>query len=168
MKTPTLVSSFQRWFTLFVILSLIALACGGESGPDQNAVAESDPDQNTDGEIVPLTIECHTAYHSSVTVRIEFEQTVEISSAENVQTVDHGDLRFGANYFDGEFSGEGRFLKVSVTSIEDGREVTSQLYQLSKTEPPKNEFHGGHGFTGLSYAYHPASSSKLQYWCVAG
>ena len=70
--------------------------------------------------------------------------------------------------FDGEFSGEGRFLKVSVSSIEDDREVTSQLYQLSKTGPPQNEFHGGHGFTGLSYAYHPTSPSELQYWCVGG
>ena len=120
------------------------------------------------GEIVPLTIECHLAYRAAVTVPIELEQTLELSSAETARTADLGDLRFGATYFNGEFSGEGRFLKVSVLSIEDDREVTSQLYQLSKTEPPKNEFHGGHGFTGLSYAYHPSSSSELQYWCVGG
>lgn len=139
----------------FVAVLLIALACG-ETGPDENPT----------GEIVPLTIECHLAYRAAVTVPIELEQTLELSSAETARTADLGDLRFGATYFNGEFSGEGRFLKVSVLSIEDDREVTSQLYQLSKTEPPKNEFHGGHGFTGLSYAYHPSSSSELQYWCV--
>ncbi len=148
-------------------LLIVALACG-ESGSDESPVDAPGPDQSSVGEVVPLTIECHTAYRSSVAVGIEREQTLELSSAENAKTVDHGDLRFGATYFDGEFSGEGRFLKVSVLSIEDDREVTSQLYQLSKTEPPKNEFHGGHGFTGLSYAYHPTSTSELQYWCVGG
>ena len=103
-----------------------------------------------------------------MTVGIELEQTLELSSIEKTQSADLGDLRFSAIYFDGEFSGEGRFLKVSVFSIEDDREVISQLYQLSKTEPPQNEFHGGHGFTGLSYAYHPNSQSELQYWCVVG
>ncbi|MCX8214005.1 MAG: hypothetical protein OTJ97_05775 [SAR202 cluster bacterium] len=57
---------------------------------------------------------------------------------------------------------------MSVSSIEEDREVTSQLYQMSKTEPPENEFHGEHGFTGLSYAYHPNSLSELHYWCVVG
>jgi hypothetical protein len=138
---------------------VVALACG-ESDPDS--------DQISVGELVPLAVECHTAYRSSVTVGIELEQTLELSSIEKTQSADLGDLRFSAIYFDGEFSGEGRFLKVSVFSIEDDREVTSQLYQLSKTEPPQNEFHGGHGFTGLSYAYHPNSQSELQYWCVVG
>ena len=101
-------------------------------------------------------------------VGIELKQTLELSSEENMKSADLGDLRFAAIYFDGEFSGEGRFLKVSVFSKEDDREVTSHLYQLSKTEPPQNEFHGGLGFTGLSYAYHPTSQSELQYWCVGG
>ena len=142
------------------VLLVVVLACG-ESEPDDSPFADS-------GEAVPFSVECNTAYRSSVTVGIELEQTLELSSADNTKSVDLGDLRFGAIYFDGEFSGEGRFLKVTVSSIEDDREVTSQLYQLSKTKPPQNEFHGGHGFTGLSYAYHPTSSSEVQYWCVGG
>lgn len=149
------------------VLLVVVLACV-ESEPDDGPVAGSDPDQISASEVVPLTVECHTAYRPSVTVGITLEQTLELSSTEDTKSVDLGDLRFGAIYFDGEFSGEGRFLKVTVFSIEDDREVTSQLYQLSKTEPPQNEFHGGHGFTGLSYAYHPTSPSELQYWCVGG
>ena len=149
------------------VLLVVALACG-ESGPDESSVANTGPDQSSVGEVVPLAVECHTAYRPSVTARIELEQTLNLSSTENTKSVDLGDLRFEAIYFDGEFSGEGRFLKVSVSSIEDDREVTSQLYQLSKTEPPQNEFHGGHGFTGLSYAYYPTSPSELQYWWVVG
>jgi hypothetical protein len=147
------------WLGLIAsVLLVVALACG-ESEPDDSQSVSA-------GEIVPLSVECHTAYRSSVTVGIELEQTLELSSAENRQSIDLRDLRFAGIYFDGEFSGEGRFLKVSVSSIEDDREVTSQLYQLSKTESPQNEFHGGHGFTGLSYAYHPNTQSELQYWCV--
>ena len=157
------------------VLLVVALACGG-SGPDESSVVNTGPDQSSVGEVVPLAVECHTAYRPSVTVTIELEQTLNLSSTENRKSVDLGDLRFAAIYFDGEFRpgsstsfpGEGRSLKVSVSSIEDDREVTSQLYQLSKTEPPQNEFHGGHGFTGLSYAYHPTSPSELQYWCVVG
>ena len=149
------------------VLFVVALACG-ESGPDESSVANTGPDQGSVGEVVPIAVECHTFYRSSIAVTNELEQTLDLSSTENRKTVDLGDLRFAAIYFDGEFSGEGRFLKVSVSSIEDDREVTSQLYQLSKTEPPQNEFHGGHGFTGLSYAYHPTSPSELQYWCVVG
>ncbi len=144
------------------VLLVVALACG-ESEPD-----DSPADQFSVRESVPLAVECHTAYRSSVTVGIELEQTVELSSTEDTKSVDLGDLRFAVIYYAGELSGEGRFLKVSVSSVEDDREVTSQLYQLSKTEPPQNEFHGGHGFTGLSYAYHPTSKSELQYWCVVG
>ncbi len=150
-------TEFRVWLVpLVAFLSLMALACGGDSGPDQSPA----------GEIVPLTIECHTAYRSSVTVEIEHEQTLVLSSTESTKSAEFEDLRFRATYFDGEFSGEGRFLKVYVSSIDDDREVSSQLYQMSKTELPKNEFHGGHGFTGLSYAYHPTSPSELQYWCV--
>ena len=156
------------WLGLFAtVLLVVALACG-ESEPDDSSAADLDLDQISAGEIFPLAVKCHTAYRPSVTVSITHRQTLELSSVENTQSADLGDLRFAAIYFDGEFSGEGRFLKVSVSSIEEDREVTSQLYQISKTEPPESEFHGGHGFTGLSYAYHPNSLSELQYWCVVG
>jgi hypothetical protein len=62
------------------VLLVVALACG-ESEPD-----DSPADQFSVGESVPLAVECHTAYRSSVTVGIELEQTVELSSTEDTDS----------------------------------------------------------------------------------
>ena len=58
---------------------------------------------------------------------------------------------------------EGRSLSIRVT---DGdRVVTSDLYQLGKSL--RDQFAGGHGFTGLRDAY-GADGSEVQWWCTAG
>ena len=57
---------------------------------------------------------------------------------------------------------------MSVLMAGSGEELSSQLCQMSKTERPQNEFIGGHGFTGLTYAFHSTSRAELHHWCVAG
>lgn len=53
-------------------------------------------------------------------------------------------------------------LRVSVSDRKNGKILLSQLFQLGPGI--RNQFHGGHGFTGLNYLYHPGSESELQFW----
>lgn len=115
---------------------------------------------------VPVTIECHTAYRSSVTLPIEREDQVTLTTSANQQTITYADLVFRALYTGGETAGEGRGLKLSVTLVESADELMAVLYQMPTTEAPRNQFSGGHGFTGLGYVYHPTSRAELQYWCI--
>ena len=135
---------------------LVGTACGEETAAPVPAT----------GEIVSLTVDCTTSYREQGS-RFS-KEVLNLSMAKPRATADFGDLRFDATYFSGERSGEGRSLRVAVLTAGTGEELSSQLYQMSKTERPQNEFVGGHGFTGLAYAFHPTSRSELQYWCVAG
>jgi len=127
---------------------------------------ETTPSSATSSEIVSLTVDCTTSYREQGSSPFATE-VLTLSSVEPQVTADLGDLRFQATYFSAEGSGEGRSLRVSVMVADSGAELSSQLYQMSKTEHPQNEFIGGHGFTGLAYAFHPTSRTELQYWCVA-
>jgi hypothetical protein len=40
-----------------------------------------------------------------------------------------------------------------------------QLYQFIPEAELRDQFAGGHGFTGLTYVHHPTSSAELQYFC---
>ena len=116
-------------------------------------------------EAVALTVECTTAYRDEAREPLSTE-VVTLSAVTPEVEIELGTLRFGAIYFSGERSGEGRFLKVFLTTP-DGEPLSEHLYQMSKFELPSNEFHGGHGFTGLAYVYDPSSQTEVQYWCNA-
>lgn len=152
------VNIFKRFSAAIglVAVVLIGTACSEETTP-------TGPET---GEIVSLTVDCTTSYREQGSSPFA-TKVLTLSSAEPQATADLGDLRFDATYFSAEGSGEGRSLRVSVLVAESGAELSSQLYQMSKTERPQNEFIGGHGFTGLAYAFHPTSRFELQYWCVA-
>src|SRR5688572_11162626 len=109
-----------------VILALLVLAgCGGSQV--QSNEAQTTP--------VPLSIDCHLAYRSSVTVGIEREETVSFSARDDSQTVAFPQLQFQAQYWAGAEQWAERALKVSILPAEGGNELAAQLYQLSKTEP---------------------------------
>jgi hypothetical protein len=78
-----------------------------------------------------------------------------------------GDLTFHAQYWPHDQAPGEHSLRVWVTANDTQAEVVSQLYQLSLTEPVRNQFSGAHGFTGLSYVYHPTSRAEAQYICKA-
>jgi hypothetical protein len=142
------------------IIGLLVLLClaGCSQGLTQASQIEGTP--------VPLNIDCHTAYRSSVTVEIEREELISVS-ADSDQVTAFGDLEFHLQYTDGSEAWEGRTLRLAVSEAGADQELTAQLYQLSKRAIPYNQFEGGHGFTGLVYSYHPNSGAELQYWCVA-
>lgn len=130
----------------------------------QGTQAQSNQTQTT---VVPLSIDCHLAYRSSVTVGIEREETLSFAAATDSQTVTFSQLQFQAQYWAGVEPWEERALKVSALPAEGNSELAAQLYQFSKTETLRNQFVGDHGFTGLHYVYHPTSGAELQYWCIA-
>lgn len=141
--------------TIVSLLAFWLIGCQGFGQPSQ-----------AQGNVVPVTIDCQTAYRSSVTVGIEQESQMSIVG-DTEQTVDIGDFEFRLYYTDGLENWESRSLRLAVSEAGLNQELTAQLYQLPKDALPQNQFIGGHGFTGLAYVYHPESGAELQYWCVA-
>jgi len=63
---------------------------------------------------------------------------------------------------DSDFEGQSVSISVQPTGLDGG--VTA-LYQLDGA--PRNEFAGGHGFTGLHYVRHPERDDTFQFFCLA-
>ena len=55
-------------------------------------------------------------------------------------------------------------LTVAIYEKSTKRLISSRLYQFGPDL--RNQFHGGHGFTGLNYVYHSKSKGELQFWCA--
>jgi hypothetical protein len=111
------------------------------------------------------SITCNTAYRSSSGVPIEREENVIFGDMDAIESVNFADLTFNAQYSGGEMNNE-RALRLWVTEAGGNVELLSQLYQLAQDSGPQNQFVGGHGFTGLNYAYHPTTGAELQFWCT--
>jgi hypothetical protein len=148
----------KGWLFLLLCLGLLSLASCSWARAKIN-----DPQAAP----VSLSLDCHIAYRSSVTVGIEREETISFAAANTNQTIAFPELEFYAQYWAGLEEWEERGLKVSVSAVNTDEELAAQLYQISKTEALRNQFEGGHGFTGLNYIYHPTSRAEVQYWCVA-
>ena len=139
---------------LFLILLLLSLAaCGG------NSTATSQP-------IKSMSIACTAAYRADVSQPIEREETLTFGDADAEQSIAFADMVFHAAYSAGKVDNE-RALRLWVTDVTDTAVYQTQLYQLEPDSGPQNQFVGGHGFTGLSYSYHPMSSAEMQFWCEA-
>ncbi|MEM8857727.1 MAG: hypothetical protein AAGD96_05375 [Chloroflexota bacterium] len=137
----------------FLFFALLSAACGSLS---QSATAPKASE-----------IKCTVAYRSSVTQPIEQEEMITFADADLEQQIVFDDAVFNAAYTSGDFNGE-RSLRLWITESAESVEVSqSQLFQLELNSGPKNQFLGGHGFTGLHYSYHPVSGSETQYWCEA-
>jgi hypothetical protein len=57
---------------------------------------------------------------------------------------------------------EGHFVNTTVTDPE-GRIVASTLFQFTSGDEIRTSYAGGHGFTGLHYAYN--DDAQLTFWC---
>ncbi len=112
-----------------------------------------------------LEVECQVFYRSSPAAGGFEERTLTLDSGDPAGSVEFDDLAFNAQYLDDAF--EGRALSISVTDPGTGRQHSAHLYQMDPERAPSNEFIGGHGFTGLAYAYHPTSSAEMQFFCLA-
>ena len=114
---------------------------------------------------VPMDIVCTLAFRSTVSIPIETQTSVILSKENQNAEVPFKDLMFHAMYFYGT-PYELRFLKLWVTTKDSEKEISSVLYQLSRSNKLVNQIEE-HGFTGLNYIYNPTSRSELQFWCKA-
>lgn len=112
------------------------------------------------------SIACHTAYRVSVTQPLTEVDTLRVGAADASQSMPYIYLTLHAEYTAGTLDGE-RSLRLWVTPTADDEVLVQHLYQLPSDSGPTNQFEGGHGFTGLTYAYDPTSGAELQYWCEA-
>jgi hypothetical protein len=112
-------------------------------------------------------IDCHVFYRSSPGEGLSEGPAITFTpnGGHKDEAIEFGDLGFGAQYWDDQF--EGRSLRVSVTDLDNGEQIATQLYQIDRDKGLVNQFIGGHGFTGLVYVYHPSSGAELQYFCEA-
>lgn len=137
----------RRAAALLLATVAVAAGCGG-----------GDDDGSASSEAAPLT--CHTASRPAVTEPIDDERVVELAAEEGA-VHDHGRLVWHAEHSVDPGEGEALVVRVEAT---DGALVTSSLFQLDGT--PRDQFRGGHGFTGLQYAYDP-QGGELQWWCAS-
>jgi hypothetical protein len=129
-----------------IVVALIALAaCSGEEG-------------RADG------IVCSTAYRISQREPLTEVDHLRFEDEDSTQSMPYIYLELHGQYSTGANEGE-RALRLWVTPTGEQDVIVSQLFQLPVDSGPDNQFVGGHGFTGLSYAYDPVSGAELQYWC---
>lgn len=76
-----------------------------------------------------------------------------------------GHITLSASYSDSPYDGSSFSLYVH-----DGEQALFRtLYQFARTQPPKNEFVGDHGFTGLVYVSAPSDpTGDYQFICKVG
>ena len=155
-------ATLPRLLTPLLAAALLATACAAQPAAEPDA---GDQGQN-DPAAFAETLTCHVAYRPAVTVPIEREETITLGDVEEEETLSFADLDFHAAYTPGEVTME-RSLRLWVTPAGSQATLTSQLYQLAQESGPHNQFQGGHGFTGLTYVYHPETGAEMQFWCTA-
>jgi hypothetical protein len=108
-------------------------------------------------------IECRLAHRPTVTTGPRPGPVIQLSAPHSAATVRAGlfGLRATAGIEPGESDPSG--LSIRVWGRRTGKPVASTLHQFGRAGP-SNQFTGGHGFTGLVYAYLP-SGAELQYYC---
>lgn len=130
-------------------LVLVLVSCVGAADPPKAAA-----------------IVCHTAYRVSQSEPLTPEDTMRFDDEDATQSIPYIYLELHGQYSTGKTDGE-RALRLWVTPSGEEQVIVSQLFQLPPDSGPSDQFNGGHGFTGLTYAYDPASGAELQYWCEA-
>lgn len=115
-----------------------------------------------DQPIEPITVTCHVFYRASPAVPLEPGSTLTLDQHGDRQVAQFDTLEFIVQYYDDQF--EGRSLVITVNAADSGQPVARQLYQMDRQQGVRNQFVGGHGFTGLVYVYH-TTEAEMQYFC---
>lgn len=150
-------------FGLLIFAAILMSSCGGATPTEESAARAS-------------AIVCSTAYRVAQTEPPTEVDTMRLTDADADAAAAGGMgataempyiyLTLHAQYWSGAADGE-RALRLWVTPTASEELIVSQLFQLPTESGPTNQFRGGHGFTGLNYAYDPTSGAELQYWCAA-
>jgi len=145
----------MRTFT--ITATLIFLVSVMISGCASNDVATGDNASASN------TIVCEVFYRPTSGTSLEAAPEITFPGRNDQKFQEFEDMSFEARFQDDQF--EGRALMIVVTNLNTGTEISRQLYQFDSQNPLKNQFVGGHGFTGLNYVFHPDSSAEMQYFC---
>ncbi len=136
------------------IYLLLALSLSGCSSP------ETVPEAPTSSE---GTIVCEVFYRSSAVGSLEAAPLITFSEGSDLKVLEFDTTVFEAQLQEDDY--EGRALRIAITDLASGDEITRQLYQFDTQNPVENQFVGGHGFTGLNYIFQPDSSAEMQFFC---
>ena len=134
-----------------IILTLLISACA-----TQESASEAAPSNGN-------TIVCEVFYRSAAGTGLEAAAPIQFTAGNDQQKRNFESMALKAHFQDDEY--EGRALSIAVTNLENGAEITRQLYQFDLQNPVENQFVGGHGFTGLNYVFQPDSTAEMQYFC---
>ena len=143
------------WIGSLTLLAILVAACANSLDEAGREIPGT----------VPETIVCDLFYRASPSQAFD-EATMSLSTAGDRQMLDHADLRFEAVAV--ADIGEGKSLSVVVSNLDTEDEVARTLYQFDPQQGVVDQFIGGHGFTGLTYVFHPTSGAEMQYFCHAG
>ncbi len=135
----------------FLIISLLVSGCGLNETSSKGDASE------------PLLIACEVFYRPGAEMPLEAAPEITFLGGSERQFAEFERLIFDAKFQDDPY--EGRALSIHITTPDGGDVLTSQLYQFDSQNLPKNQFIGGHGFTGLVYIFDPDSSAEMQYFC---
>jgi len=141
------------WIGLVVAL-LMLTACGSPAGEAGNQPGT-----------IPDSVSCEVFYRPSPGASFE-GSILTLSTAGDQETLAFEDMTFAATFLSD--AGEGQSLSIVVSDSVTGSELTRGLYQFDPQSGLRDQFVGGHGFTGLAYVYHPTSDGEIQYFCGVG
>ena len=139
-----------------LLAALVALLCGCSDSASQSSL--------------PTAVQCKLFWRASTTVGPgESPMDPKFQLQERALRVGRGeqasaaiaDIKLDVHYFSDAFEGS----SVSVAAAFDGKPSVSWLYQLTSDPLPRNQFAGGHGFTGLVYLVHPTKAGAYQFLC---
>jgi hypothetical protein len=139
-----------RWTILFFIFSLLVAGCSTSSQGGANETVEF------------AGIKCSVYYRPTAGQPLG-ENIVTFTEHGDQESIELEDMTFNAQYFTDQY--EGTSLSMSVTNLVDGSELIRQLFQIDREKGLRDQFIGGHGFTGLVYIFHPDSTAEMQYFC---
>jgi hypothetical protein len=108
-------------------------------------------------------IVCEVFYRPSSGASMETAPLITFVGGNEQKSHQFERMAFAAYFQDDDY--EGVALSIAILDRESGDEIFRQLYQFDPQNPVKNQFIGGHGFTGLNYVFQPGSSAEIQYFC---
>jgi len=112
---------------------------------------------------LPERIECQVYYRGEPGEQLD-GKTITLDKGGPGGGAKWDELIFNAVYSGDQY--EGWTVVVSVSKPANGEQVARQLYQIDRAKGLRNQFVGGHGFTGLVYLYPLDSQAEMQYFCT--
>jgi len=153
------------------LVASLLVGCDASAGSVDDTRGPQD-DALLPEQVVPVTLRCQFFYRESNEPGpgesdddpkfVHTEKVLSVAAGQqNEVTLGKVTLRAAQN---GEKAAGGAF---NIFASADGRQLASWLYQFDLADPPRDQFVGGHGFTGLVYLTHPTAGGDYQFMCSA-